>query len=115
VKNLVVAFRTMGRILLMGLFCLSVLFWASLAFYCIRGFAVEGVSGVTGWLQHIAAQPSEVSQVPAVPDWNTIALRLAGVAVITLGLWFANRHTLARFRHEVQGYFRSLRNLPSPR
>ena len=112
-KNFLDLLKVLVRIALAGLFGLALLFWASVALHCIRGFVTGGASGLTGWLMHIAAQPSRTSQIPEIPDWNAIVLRLAGVAAITLVLWFANRRLLARFHHEVRNYIRSLRNPPA--
>lgn len=112
-RNFVDVLKLIVQIALAGLFCLAMLFWVSVAFYCLRGFATSGASGVTGWLMHIAAQPSGTSQIPEIPDWNVIGLRFAGVAAITLVLWFANRRLLTSLRGELRDYVRSLRNPPS--
>jgi hypothetical protein len=109
VRNLIQQLRLVIRIASAGFLCLSLLFWITVALYCIRGFISSGMSGVTAWLQHIAAQPSSVSGVPEVPDWNVIGLRFAVVAAITLALWLVNRRLVARFVHELRQYTRSLR------
>lgn len=112
-KDLLDLLKIAARIILAGLLCIAGLFWIAVGYYCVREYATNGIPGVKAWLMHISTRPSEVSQIPDMPDWSTIGLQFAAVAVITSLLWIANRRPLARINGELKEYRKSLRNPPA--
>ncbi len=88
-----------------GLFFASILFWMTVGFYCILGYLSAGGEGVKDWLLHVAVRPVITEAAPATSDWNAVALRFVGIALITLVLGLANRKVLRRLAVKLREYF----------
>ena len=84
--------KALFRMLLLGAFVLCCLFWLSVCVYSVRGFVAGGTTGVQQWFIHIDRGHSD--PLTYVPHWNLILARLVAIALLTFGLWLANRRAI---------------------
>lgn len=102
--------RIVVRLILGVLFGMSILYWISVAFYCIYGYVSAGADGVRDWLLHVAVRPTATGALPSAPNWTVVALRFVAIAALTVMLWLANRAMLKQLSSDFRAYIRLLRH-----